>query len=278
VQVGGADGMVGLFDSAASGAMGALSNPKDAALYEAYYKGFLGLSAAAGRSTRVRGLRTAKTASNLLGINLSAQLRPSNEDLSRYGIGGGSPTKLVEIAKALVTTAKAFRLGLTSSVLIPALNDDPHGAFANMGTLRDTIGTIGKMLDGFMKDLAQWDDPTCAGTKLSDNVVISVHGDTPKTPLRAAGWPDGTPGNSNWTYVMGNGWLKTGWFGGIKRDGSFAGFDPATGKDMPGQTAASTANAASAAIAYAVTKGDMRRVFDFYRGGDIAGLVRPRNL
>jgi hypothetical protein len=278
VQVGNADGMVGLFDSAASSAMGTLANPKDAQLYEAYYKGFLGLSAAAGRSTRVRGLRTAKTASNLLGVNLSSQLRPSQEDLSRYGVNGGAPTKLVELAKGLVTTAKAFKLGLTSSVLLPAMNDDPHQAFADMNNLRMTIGTLGKMLDGFLKDLAAADDPTCAGSKISDNVVITVHGDTPKTPLVASGWPDGTPGNSNWMYVMGNGWLKTGWFGGIRRDGSFAGFDPATGMDRPGQAAAMTANSASAAVAYAVTKGDMRRVGDFYRGGDIAGIVRPRNL
>ena len=27
-------------------------------------------------------------------------------------------------------------------------------------------------------------------------------------------WPDGTPNNTNWLYVMGNGQLKTGWFGG----------------------------------------------------------------
>ena len=38
-------------------------------------------------------------------------------------------------------------------------------------------------------------------------------------------------------------------------------------------TAASTAAAASAAVAYAVAKGDMRRVQDFYRGEDIQGIV-----
>ena len=32
---------------------------------------------------------------------------------------------------------------------------------------------------------------------------------------------------------------------------------------------------ASAAIAYAIAKGDMRRVNDFYRGVAIDGVVRP---
>jgi hypothetical protein len=277
-QVANSDGMVDLFNSASSTAMGALANPKDAALYEAYYKGFLGLSAASGRSTYTRGLRTGKVASNLLGVNLSAQLRPSGGDLSRYGINGGSPNKLTELAKGLITTAKAFKLGLTNCVLLPAFEDDPHGAFADMGTLNMTITTIGQMLDAFMGDLNGMDDPSCAGSKIGDNTVISIHGDTPKTPLQNSGWPDGTPGNSNWVYAMGAGWLKTGWFGGIMRDGSFNGFDPTTGKDMPGQSSNATSMAASAAIAYAVTKGDMRRVNDFYKGADISGIVRPKQM
>jgi hypothetical protein len=276
--VGNSGGMVDLFNSAASSAMGTLSTAKDAALYEAYYKGFLGLSSAAGRSTYTRGLRTGKVAANLLGVNLSNQLRPSAGDLSRYGISGGSPNKLTELAKGLITTAKAFKLGLTSSVLLPAFEDDPHGAFADMGTLNMTITTIGQILDAFMADLNGIDDPTCAGSKIGDNTVISIHGDTPKTPLDNSGWPDGTPGDSNWVYALGAGWLKTGWFGGIKRDGSFNGFDPTTGKDMPGQASMATSMAASAAIAYAVTKGDMRRVNDFYKGADIAGIVRPKQM
>ena len=38
------------------------------------------------------------------------------------------------------------------------------------------------------------------------------------------------------------------------------------------------AGAASAAIAYAVAKGDMRRVNDFYRGVDIGGVVNPNDM
>ena len=38
-----------------------------------------------------------------------------------------------------------------------------------------------------------------------------------------------------------------------------------------------TANAAAAAIAYAVAKGDQRRVNDFFRG-DLSGITRPKQM
>ena len=51
------------------------------------------------------------------------------------------------------------------------------------------------------------------------------------------------------------------------------GFDPVTGNDVPGQSSDVTATAAAGAAAYAVAKGDMRRVQDFYRGAGINGIV-----
>jgi hypothetical protein len=72
--------------------------------------------------------------------------------------------------------------------------------------------------------------------------------------------------------VLGAGHLRTGWFGGVRRDGSVAGFDPTSGEERMGASAA-TANAAAAAITFAVARGDMRRVGDFYRGQSIRGLV-----
>ena len=96
----------------------------------------------------------------------------------------------------------------------------------------------------------------------------------PKTPLVSAAWPDNTPGNSNWVYVYGGGYLKTGWFGGIGASGSITGWNPATGAAVPNQASNVTTNAAAAAAAYAVARGDMRRVQDFYRGGPIDGVVR----
>src|SRR5439155_3541983 len=117
--------------------------------------------------------------------------------------------------------------------------------------------TLGAIFDGFMTDLMAVDDPMCAGRKIGDSVIISVHGDTPKDPLQRDGWPDGTPDNSNWVYILGNGYLKTGWFGGVRRDGSTRSFDPDTGAET-GASAASTALAALAAVTYALAKGDIR--------------------
>ena len=159
-------------------------------------------------------------------------------------------------------------------MILPAFRDDPHGAFNDMTTLVKTVTTMGKILNAFYADLMSRDDSTCAGKKVGDNVVISIHGDTPKTPLDRSGWPDGTPGNTNWTYVFGNGLLKTGWFGGISRTGTVTGWNPTTGGTST-LTSAQLAMPASAAIAYAIAKGDIRRVNDFYRGVAIDGVVRP---
>lgn len=273
--VGNADGMVQLFNSSASKLI--LAEGEDAALFEAYYKAFLGLEKAAGRPTYARSLRTGKTSANFLGKNLAAQLIPTDEDRTRYGLMG-VPNKLSEIGRAMITSAKAFKLGLTQSVIIPAMRDDPHGAFQNMDTLQSTVATLGRIFDEFLKDLKAVQDPLCTTKTLADTTILTVHGDTPKDPRNRGGWPDGTPQNSNWLYVMGNGYLKTGWFGGVKADGNVSGFDPKTGDEVPGQPANATSAAAGAAVAFAVAKGDMNRVADFYSGPSISGIVNESVL
>jgi hypothetical protein len=274
--VGNADGLVELFNSAASRQI--LLVPQDAALYEAYYKAFVGLNKAAPRPTFTRPLRVGKTSANFLGQNLANDLRPLEDDLLRYGIDGGTPNKLTEIGKTLITAAKAFRKGLTQSVILPAMRDDPHGAFGDMTNLRATVASLGKMLDEFVKDLNADADPLCSSRKLADNLVLTVHGDTPKDPLVNNGWPDGTPNNANWLYVMGNGYLKTGWFGGVRQNGSVDGFDPTTGNDVPNQPADATSAAAGAAVAFAVAKGDLKRVQEFYTGPALDGIVNINPL
>jgi hypothetical protein len=275
-RVGSGDQIVGLFNSAASRAGGILSNTADAELFDAHYKAMLSLNRMSGRPTSRRSMATGREASALLGKNLADALSPSNDDLTRYGVTAATPTKLTNLARTLIVTARAFSLGLTSSVVLPAMKDDPHGAFTNMANLRATTTSLGLILDAFMDDLTRLDDPACA-SKLADNTIITIHGDTPKNPLNRAGWPDGTPGNSNWIYALGAGHLKTGWFGGINRNGTVTGFDPATGNDA-NVTSNSTKEAACAAIAYAVAKSDMRRVEEFYRGADISGIVAPITL
>ncbi|HVV88455.1 MAG TPA: hypothetical protein VHE35_35675 [Kofleriaceae bacterium] len=272
--VGTAEQFVGLFNSAASRAGGLLENTDDASLYDAHYAALASLNRAANRPTTSRAYTTAKTAAHLLGTNLATQLAITDADRMRYGVAGAVRQNLKDLAETLIVTAKAFRMGLTSSVCTHALGDDPHGAFNDPSNPPMTAGILGGMLDAFIADLAATPDPSCAGTSLADNVIMTIHGDTPKTPLVASGWPDGTPGNSNWMYVYGNGWLKTGWFGGIMRDGTTKGYDPATGQEN-GTSSAQLAAPASAAVAYAIAKGDMRRVGDFARGINIQGLIRP---
>ena len=269
-----AGGMVDLFNSASSLAGGALANASDAALFEAYYKANLSLHAAAARPTMTSGLRTGKVAANLLGKNLASQLKPSATDLARYGITANTSAKLSSIANTLITTAKAFALNLTSHIMLPTFLDDPHGAFQDMATLQATAEGYGKILDAFMADCMAVDDPMCAGRKIGDNLVMAWVGDTTKDPFTPGGWPDGTANNSNVMWVFGNGWTKAGWFG-QDTGGSLTTWNPSTGADDPAATMSSVALAApaSAAVLFAVAKGDMRRVSDFYRGVDIGGIV-----
>jgi hypothetical protein len=265
-----AAGLVQLFSNVAPTTT--LAAPEDAALFEAYYGALLGMDAAAGRPTWARSLRTGKISARLLSKNLEHLLAPTDDDLERYGIDATTPDKLAAIGRALITTAKAFGLGLTQSVIVPVLRDDPHEAFGDLAQLGATVSTLGRILDELMNDLGAIADPLCASRSLADATVLTVHGDTPKDPLVKAGWPDGTPGNSNWLYVMGNGYLRTGWFGGVEVDGTVTGFDPESGKEVPGQSSEVTAAAAGAAVAYAVAKGNRQRVRDFF-GGSIDGMV-----
>ncbi len=190
----------------------------------------------------------------------------------------GAQTNIVEIAHAMCTAVKAFKLGLTSAVIIPAMRDDPHGAFNNMNQLQANVTALGKIFDAFMADCASIPDPSGCGQNLDKGVVFTIHGDTPKDPTVANGWPDGTPNNSNWMYVFGNGFLKTGWFGHISAARVATGFDPTTGNDVTGQGSGVTAMPAAAAAAYAVAKGDMRRVQDFYRGAAIDGMINAQQM
>lgn len=271
--------LIGLFNTAASKLI--LSNPDDAALFEAYYKAFVGLQKAADSPVRARSLRTGKTASKLLGTQLAAMLLPTEADLDAYGIPAADlsiKSEVRAIGEALITVAKAFKLGLTQCVIMPAMMDDPHEAFSNPLALNATVSALGRVLDGFLTDLAGAKDPQCPTKTYADTTIVTVHGDLPKTPLERQGWPDSTPGSSNWMYIMGNGYLKTGWFGGVEVDGTVKGFDPATGAEVawPSDAAGmdATSAPAGAAALFAIAKGDMRRVADFYSGPGIDGIVR----
>jgi hypothetical protein len=278
--------MVDLFNSQAS--LTTLAAQQDKDLFETYYKADLGLREASGRPTVAHYLDTPKTAAYLVGQNLSAALTPTQQDLMNYGIpglmssnvGSNGQQKLLSFAQALITTVKAFRAGLTNCVIIattPGATSeqtftDPHVAFSMPALLKDTVKFWGIILNAFYNDLASAQDPLCSQT-LDKSTIMTFHGDTPKTPLAASAWPDATPGNTNWIYVMGGGYLKTGWFGGLGTDGSFSGFDPSSGMDMPGQQSSVTADAAGAAVAWAVCQGNKNIVAEYYNGGPYNGIV-----
>jgi hypothetical protein len=271
-RVGGADQIVDLFNSAASRAGGMLEKAEDAQLYGAHYAALVSLNRAANRSTTKAAYETAKQAAGLLGTNLSSALAVIPDDLTRYGVTPATRNNVADIARTLIIAVKAFKLGLTSSITLPAMRDDPHGAFADLAGTRATVANLGAILQAFHDDLAATPDDSCGGASLADNFVLTIHGDTPKDPLERSGWPDGTQGNANWVYVMGNGMLKTGWFGGIDRNGNVQGFRGGTG-EMAGYDGGGQAQAAAAAIAFAIAKGDTRRVGDFARGINISGIT-----
>jgi hypothetical protein len=273
-----AAGMVDLFNSAASRAGGLLSQSRDANLYKAHYDAFAQLNRAANRSTTKQAYVTASGAASFLGTNLAQRLQITPEDLTRYGVNGNTRGNVAAIARTMIITVKAFRMGLTNSVLLRAMNDDPHGAFNGGVGSRDVDivpGQLKSVFDAFMGDLtSNVDDATQRA--LADDTVVSIHGDTPKSPTNPGGWPDGTPQGCNWMYVWGGGHLFSGWFGGVDRNGNVRGFD-ASGADAP-YNAANTARFATASLAYAVAKRDDRLISQFANGIQIADRFGPPKL
>lgn len=272
--VGAANQLIDLFNSAASRAL--LQTPENGSLAEAYYKAFLGLNSAAGRSTVAKQYGVGKVSMNLLSKNLSAQLTPTAADEALFGLAGNTPGAVMNMSRAMITTIKAFSLGLTSMLMITGFRDDPHGLFAGGdNAARAKAQAMGRMLNG-LHDLAKSkQDPSCSSKTLADSLVMTWSGDTIKQPFARGGWPDGSPMGSNILYVMGNGYLKTGWFGNLQTNNQAQGWDPGTGQTAGAYTGRGQelGRAASAAALFAIAKGDMRRVRDFYNGGAIDGVV-----
>jgi hypothetical protein len=265
-NVNNADGIVNLFNSAASRAGGLLSRAQDATLYKAHYDAFAQLNRAANRTTTKTAYMTASNAAAFLGTNLAAKLQINQADLDRYGIDGTTRANVRDIGRALIVAVKAFKMGLTNAVALPAMRDDPHGAFTD-GQAQNTPPMLRKVFDGFMNDLkATIDDNT--GKVLADDTVMTITGDTTKTPLNRGGWPDGTPNNSNVMWVYGAGHLKSGWFGGTLRNNTAQGFDAAG--NTAAYNGASTARFALASVAYAIAKRDDRAITAFANGVTVA--------
>lgn len=268
------EGIVGLFNSAASRAGGLLSVSADADLYKAHYDAFIQLNRAANRSTTKTSYMTAAGAAQFLGKNLAAQLAIVPADLTRYGINGNTRANVAAIGRAFIVAVKAFKMGLTNCVTLPAMRDDPHGAFDG-GDVNTIPGQLKGVFDGFMNDLiATVDDNTLKS--LADDTVITIHGDTMKTPLNKAGWGDGTPQNTNRVYVYSAGHLRSGNFGSIDRTGAVQGFD---GKgNAIAYNGNNTAKIAMSAIAGAIAKRDLRAISTFTSNQDVSGILLPKDI
>jgi hypothetical protein len=220
------------------------------------------LNRAANRATTQASYLTGRSAAGFLGTNLAAKLEITPADLTRYGISGSSRQNVENIARTLIVTVKAFKLGLTNAVVLPAMRDDPHNAFSS-GDVNTVPPQLKAVFDAFMADLvATTDDATLKS--LADDTVITIHGDTMKNPLNRSGWPDGTPGNTNVVYVYSAGHLKSGWFGSIDRQGTVSGYS-STGAPAA-YSSANTARFAMASIAYAIAKRDERAISAFANG------------
>jgi hypothetical protein len=268
--VGDATQVVSLFNSAASRAGGLLAKSQDATTYAVQYAAFAQLNRAANRSTTKISYDTAVGAAGLLGTNLAAKLAIQAADLTRYGVTGSTPNNVKAIANGLIVAVKAFSMGLTNSIVMPAMNDDPHTAFAD-GRSASIPPQLKTILDAFMTDLQNTTD-SVSNQVLSDDTVITISGDTPKDTTSHAGgnWGDGTPSGSNLVFVYGAGHLKTGWFGSIDRAGKVMGYDAAANPVTYSTTG--TAKFALASIAYAIAKGDERAIAPFANGVAISGI------
>jgi hypothetical protein len=268
-----ADGVVNLFNSAASQAGGLLSMSRDANLYKAHYDAFAQLNRAANRSTTKQSYVTASGAAGFLGTNLAAKLAITPADLARYGINGNTRGNVAAIGRTFIVAVKAFQMGLTNSIVMPAMNDDPHGAFPN--DVQTVPGQLKMVFDAFMNDLINTQDDVTKRS-LADDTVISINCDTTKDSLNRNGWPDGTRNNHNVLWVWGGGHLYSGWYGSLKRDGSLTGFD-ANGDDAA-YNGANTARIATASLAFAIAKRDDRLISQFANGIQIADRFGPAKV
>ena len=267
-----AGSMISLFSSAASQVMTRLMTSSNQAAFDLYYKAFQGLTKTSSIATFSRAFTDAKVAENLLAKNLRTLLQPATGQNATWMGGLPGNEKVSAMADALIVTANAFKLGLTAQVSIPVFQDDPHGAFGSIANVTNVADATANVLQSFLDELAKTADVSNPGKTLADAVIMTIIADTWKDPFTASGWPDGYAANVNWIYVMSQGLIKPGWFGDVRADGSTR-FDPATGMLSPNVPEPVMRSGAMAAILYACTGGDKRRVNDFYNASSYDGII-----
>src|SRR5262249_45051136 len=151
-------------------------------LFRAHYATLAALNRASARSTVRVAYATGRSAAHFVGMNLAGELAATPQDEANYGIDGNMRPEVADLGRILIVAAKAFQMGLTSSIVLPGLRDDPHGAFADPTGLQQTVSGLKSIFDGFMADCTAKMD-SLSGNSLADELVITIEGDTPKTPL-----------------------------------------------------------------------------------------------
>jgi|GEM_PF-979943 len=323
----------GLIDMVASEAAKpgrVIARAENAALYERYYQAVKRLNKAAGNYSYQEAYKSADQALQVMVQQLATTLTPSTDDVCRYlglsnptilsalGLGAGSTNaqrlavveavassdtrisgsrQLADFARTLILTARAFSNGVTNMVMAPAFNDDPHGLFNNLVAAQNQTFMTGNALNEFMRDCAQAPDPTSSsGGSVGDNMVVHIYGDCTKNALDKAGWPDNPQRNSNLSIILGQGWLKTGWYGGVTRTGGVLDGSGGAGEgevldlynpldpnaptfrinntnDGGRQTSARLGQYVAGALMYAMCNGQVAKWREFYSGDAIPGLI-----
>jgi hypothetical protein len=303
-----AAGLIELFNSAAS--RFTLNQVEDQKLFETYYNAVIGLRRASPRSTWQPQLKVAKGAAKLIGLNFATALTPSQADLDNYGIttmnalssagnqqGTDNPTtgdisniqkrKLEAFGRALISTARAMKLGLTNCAILSLSPDptsdvqftDPHNTFNTQVTMRmgrSTTRHLALMLNGFYEDLAT--------AELDKRCVSMYYGDTPHSVVEKSGWSDATPQASNFIYLMSHGYIKEGWFGapchgnnggnGAQKIYGFDKFGNAPDSNFMNIPSDTYSTVAGAAVAYSVARGDWNTAAQFYSGAKPTNLLK----
>ena len=142
-------------------------------------------------------------------------LRPSPEKIATLVTSSSADQR--DLATKLIFTANAFRLGLVSTVQIPAFQNDPHRAFSRGNAeVKNEADSLAGILQAFYLELAKSTERSCGldghPLALSDNVAMIISGDTPKEPFIRDDWPDSF-GKANIIYFRSNGFIWPGWFG-----------------------------------------------------------------
>lgn len=276
VALNNANAMVSTFQSAATDAQGILFDVRDAELYDANMTALLKLKKAVNRPTMDKGIKASQVSGQVVGLDIGKLLEVTDNDRVAYGLdqGSGGDGRIQGLATFLIVAAKMIKLALVSNFSIQAFNDDPHGAYNNVGNSQQFALSLGRVFNAFWSDMANTVDPLGDSNTLAQEVVMQVTGDTVKNPENPAGWGDGSRGSST-SWVWGAGATKTGDFGGLQLGNGGHSFDPQTGDEDTNRSAQQNQEILAHAVLFAVAQADAREA-DNASGGissDYPGIL-----